>query len=106
MWEMAKEYGYTPITTFWDDFSIAEKFGEKAIRDTAKRVFNEWHTNIKFLAELVMVLNHKCWAWNNKRDDLMQLYSALYFEYNDKAWDWLEQNGTEEDKNYYFKTLD
>ena len=46
MWQIAKEIGYTPITTFWDDFSIAEKFGEQAIRDTAERAFEEWHTNI------------------------------------------------------------
>ena len=106
MWQIAKEIGYTPITTFWDDFSIAEKFGEQAIRDTAERAFEEWHTNIKFLTEFVMILNHKCWTWNNVRDDLMQLYSMLYYQYNDKAWDWLEQNGTEEEKDYYFRTLD
>lgn len=106
MWQMAEEIGYTPITTFWDDFSIAEKFGEQAIRDTAKRAFNEWHHDIKFLTELVLVLNHKCWSWNNIREDYVQLYSLLYYDYDAKAWDWLEKHGTEEDKDYYFHTLD
>ena len=33
---------YEYITTFWQDFSTAELFGEDAIRDTAKRAFDEW----------------------------------------------------------------
>ena len=105
-WQAAKEIGYEPKTTFWQDFTIAEKFGEQAIKETAERAFNEWHTDVKYLAELVLVLNHKCWAWNNIRDDLMQLYSMLYYEYNDKAWDWLEKYGTHGDRDYYFYTLD
>ena len=28
-----KDYGYTPITTFWEDFTIAEAFGLDAIED-------------------------------------------------------------------------
>ena len=31
------ENGYTPKTTFWMDFSIADKFGAKAVRDTYNR---------------------------------------------------------------------
>ena len=54
-WTMAQQLGYQPITTFWEDFSIAEKFGADAIRNTAVRAFNEWHTNIKFLTELIMI---------------------------------------------------
>ena len=27
-WRIAEEVGYEPLTTFWDDFSIAEKFEE------------------------------------------------------------------------------
>lgn len=29
--------GYETITTFWDDFSIADRFGIAAIKDTYKR---------------------------------------------------------------------
>ena len=34
---MKNEYGYEPITTFWDDFSIADVFGASAVKDTYKR---------------------------------------------------------------------
>ena len=42
-------------TTFWDDFSIAERFGENAILDTYKRAMKEWKSNYKYLTELVIV---------------------------------------------------
>lgn len=48
-WPMAEMIGYTPITTFWDDFTIAEAFGENAVRDTFNRAFEEWKGNYKYL---------------------------------------------------------
>lgn len=33
---------YEPKTTFWMDFSIADKFELYAIKDTYKQAFNEW----------------------------------------------------------------
>lgn len=33
--------GYECQTTFWEDFSIAERFGVEAIRDTYKRARTE-----------------------------------------------------------------
>ena len=51
--------GYTQITTFFEDFSIADHFGIAAIRDTYKRAFNEWKNDYKYLTELVLVLNWK-----------------------------------------------
>ena len=51
--------GYEPKTTFWMDFSIADKFGIEAIVDTFNHAFKEWHTDHIYLTELVMVLNHK-----------------------------------------------
>lgn len=32
--EFMQENGYETQTTFWEDFSNADKFGESAIRDT------------------------------------------------------------------------
>lgn len=99
-WRMARELGYNPITTFWDDFTIAEPFGEAAIKDTAKRAFNEWKHDYKYLTELIMVLNHK--AWECKK--FSELYSNLYYKYDRKAIEYLEKD--EEAIHYYFKTLD
>ena len=58
--EYQKEnFNYECITTFWEDFSIADAFGIEAIKDTFKRAFEEWKTNYKYLTELVIVLNIK-----------------------------------------------
>ena len=41
-WNITELNGYEPITTFWQDFSIADKFGDKAIADTYRRAKSEW----------------------------------------------------------------
>ena len=50
---------YECQTTFWQDFSIAEKFGKEAIIDTYKRAKKEWGKDKIYGTELSMVLNHK-----------------------------------------------
>ena len=35
-WNIAELNGYEPITTFWQDFSIADKFGNNAIADNTR----------------------------------------------------------------------
>lgn len=95
-------------TTFWEDFTIADVFGDKAIKDTFDRAFKEWKDNLRpYLTELVIVLNMKCWQWyeagNQKRSEL---YSEMYYKANEYAWDWIEEHGTEEDSNYYFEMTD
>lgn len=69
--------GYKQITTFFEDFSIADNFGTRAIRDTYKRAFDEWKKDYKYLTELVMVLNWKIWQHNNKNDAYVKLYNEL-----------------------------
>lgn len=54
-WNVESELGYKPITTFWEDFSIADKFGNEAVNDTLKRAFTEWKGNYAYLTEMVMV---------------------------------------------------
>lgn len=99
--------GYEYFTTFWQDFDIAEAYGEQAIRDTAKRAFEEWKDDVKYLTELVMIINHKCWDFYRKGVDTMtELYGDIYYEYHEKALDYLEAKGNEEDIRYYIRTLD
>ena len=104
MWNIERELGYKPLTTFWDDFSVAENFGRQAILETAERCFKEWKNDYKYLTELIMVLNHKSWYWNEKNNGLMELYANLYYKYDEKAIKALNNNKTALD--YYFKTLD
>ena len=70
--------GYTLTTTFWEDFSIADRFGADAIRDTYKRAFTEWKHNYIYLTELVIVLNHKIWQHYEKNDAYAELYNELW----------------------------
>lgn len=57
--ELMAQRGYTVQTTFWEDFSIADRFGKSAVLDTFKRAFAEWKTDYKYLTEMVLVLNPK-----------------------------------------------
>ncbi len=98
---------YKYITTFWDDFSIAEKFGLDAINDTAFRAFYAWRDNIAYLTELIMVLNHKCWYWYEQHEDnLASLYSELYYKYDERVLNYLEEKDDKEAIHYYLSTLD
>lgn len=100
--EVIAEFGYTPQTTFWMDFSIADKFGISAIKDTYKRAFEGWKHNIKYLTELVMVLNHKIWYWHGLNDTLAKVYDELWTE----ADAWCGDNLTGDDAEYYYQTTD
>lgn len=96
-WGVEEEFGYKPITTFWQDFSIAERFGTNAVEDTYNRAFSEWKTNYKYLTELVMVLNHKIFQhFGNGPEDpnyngpLAKLYNDLWTEADQWACDHLK----------------
>ena len=48
--EFMQENGYDLITTFWEDFSIADKYGVAGVKDTYKRAFSEWEDDYKFFS--------------------------------------------------------
>ena len=57
VWNIEAMTGYKPMTTFYEEFSIADNFGASAVKDTYKRAFRNWKDDYKYLTELVMVLN-------------------------------------------------
>ena len=57
------------FTTFYMDFTIADKFGIEAIKDTYNRAFKEWKNDYKYLTFLVLNLNHKIWEHYEKHND-------------------------------------
>lgn len=93
---------YKPITTFFQDFSIADKFGVSAIKDTFKRAFKEWKTDYKFLTELVMVLNWKCNYYYGHNSEYAELYNNLWEEADAYACDNLKG----EELSYFYRTTD
>ena len=96
------ENGYEIKTTFWEDFSIADKLGVGAIRDTYNRAFEEWKNNYVYLTELVLVLNHKIWQLYESNEDVAREYDKLWR----KCCQHIEDNFTGEDLAYYYEVID
>lgn len=101
-WNIEAMTGYTPQTTFWMDFSIADRFGASAIKDTFERAFNEWKSNHIYLTELVMVLNHKIWQHNENNAVLAELYNSLWEQADGYATTYLEG----EELSYFYRITD
>lgn len=101
-WNIEAMTGYTPQTTFWMDFSIADRFGVSAIKDTFERAFNEWKNNHIYLTELVMVLNHKIWQHNENNAVLAELYNSLWEQADGYATTYLEG----EELSYFYRITD
>lgn len=83
-WNIEAMCGYKPITTFYTDFSIADKFGIDAIKDTYARAFKHWRMDYKYVTELVMVLNWKGW----EHYEVNRKYSEIYFELYERLQNW------------------
>lgn len=94
--------GYEPKTTFWTDFTMADKFGKNAIKDTFDRAFEEWKSNYIYLTELVMVLNHKMWFWSEKNEEIARLYLNIW----QQADVWASENLKDTELEYFYRTLD
>lgn len=102
MWNIEAITGYKPITTFWDDFSIAEKFSPAAVIDTYHRAMENWRSNYKYLTELVMVLNWKIWQWYEQNEGLANLYNTLW----EAADLYACENLKGEELRYFYETTD
>lgn len=100
--QFLNDTGYELKTTFFQDFSIADRFGDNAIRDTYKRAFAEWKDNIEYITELCMMLNWKSWQYAEVNIPRSQLYVDLY----EKLYDWCGKNLSKKDLQYFYRTLD
>ena len=101
-WSIEELNGYRPMTTFWMDFDIADKFGYKAVQDTYNRAFHDWKHDYKYLTELVMVLNHKAWQHLDRNPVLYDLYVTLYEVTDNYAIDTLKGH----ELKYFFEVTD
>ena len=101
-WRIEELTGYKPISTFYTDFSIADKFGLNAIEKTFKQVFREWKFDYHYITELAMVLNWKIWRWYEVNDEYAKLYNKLWHQLDE----WCIENFKDEALEYYYKTTD
>lgn len=94
---------YQMQTTFWLDFTIADRFGVEGVKDTYKRAFSEWKTDYIYLTELAIVTNWKCWQHYEKGNmELSELYSEYYYKTRSYALNHLKGD----ELKYYLKTTD
>ena len=101
-WNIEEMTGYKPITTFYEDFSIADRFGISAIKDTFKRAFENWKDNYEYLTELVMALNWKIWEHYESNEKVAKVYSDLW----EKADGYAMDNLKGEELRYFLSTTD
>ena len=94
------EMGYDTITTYWDDFSIADHFGKEAIIDTFKRAL--FNTDYKMMTELSMVLNHKIWFHYKHDEAIAKIYNDLWEECNKKIYETFNK----EQLSYFYRITD
>lgn len=107
---MFKESGYVEKTTFGTDFDIADALGEEAIKNTFEKAFAECKNNCKYLTELVIAMNYKCWQWYYRGNQtksklyvqLAKLYADLYYKSAEYASTHLEGD----ELSYYDSTTD
>lgn len=100
--------GYEELTTFFNDFTIADRFGVKAIKETYRDSLAYAKSDYKVLTELVMVLNHKIGQYydytkpSTNQDPRSILYNDLYWELAEYA----ESHLQGEELDYYYRTTD
>lgn len=101
-WNIENITGYRPKTTFYEDFSIADRFGIPAVKDTYRRAFQSWKDNHIYLTELVMALNWKIWEHYETNDALAEVYNELW----EKAAQYAVETLQDTELEYYLTTTD
>ena len=106
------ELGHQTHTMLWNDFTIADYYGTKAIKDTYNRVLNaaksynaetkEYTHNEKVIAELYIVLNWKINTFYGKNNELANYYNELY----EKCYEYATKHLKGEKLSYFYETTD
>ena len=94
--------GYETFTTFWGDLTIAEVYGEEAVKETFERVTKDWGQNYKHYTEFVLCLNHKIWRYYKSNESLARVYDTLWRRGDDFARDTFKGEALE----YYWRVTD
>ena len=104
---------YKRKTTYTSDFSIAEwcvpAEGMSAIADTLRNALTNWRDDIKFFAEIIIVLNLKSWEHATRKNvHYSKMYSDLYYSVRDLYFDWFDKDNNQHDKamQYYYDYVD
>ena len=92
---------------FWAAFTDAEETGNMTVITIASILYQRWRDEIHELTDLVMVINHKSWEhYRNGNNGFQELYTDLYYEYYEKAINYLESKKRDSELSYFIRTLD
>lgn len=77
-WAQSEQIGEL-TTTFTGDFNIAEDIsGLKGVRSTFATAFNEWKDDVRYMANLAIVTNMKCWEhYGSGNEELMDIVASV-----------------------------
>lgn len=102
-WNIEEMTGYKPITSFYRDFSIADKVGLYPIQESFDYIMRDIkHMDYKYITELCMVLNWKIWEHYEKDDSKARLYDKLWRQ----MCCWIEENFNDDELRYYYRVTD
>ena len=97
------ENGKKRNTTFYSDFTIAELCDSiNGVKDTYKRAIASWKDDVEYMAELVVVLNHKIWEHYEKNELLTRGYDSLWR----KAHEYCQNHFKGKDLSFYYNYID
>ena len=100
--EFMQENGYELQTTFWNDFSIADRFGLSAVQDTFNRAFEEWKKTTSISPSWYWCSITKFGSIMKKRSDYATLYNTLYIQADQYA----AENLKDEELSYFYDVTD
>lgn len=102
-WNIEAMTGYKPKTTFYEDFSIADRFGAAAVKDTFRRSLKGWKHNHEYLTELAMAMS---WKVNEHYCSGNMAFAELYQDLYEKIDTYCKDHFNEEQLRYYYLTTD
>lgn len=73
-----QSYGKQITSTWMADFTIADAFGSKAVKDTCRDAVKCWKNDPVMMGELTIVLNHKIWMLFQSNEPLARVYNDLW----------------------------
>ena len=104
---------YKRITTYTSDFSIAEWCvpfeGMQAIASTLRNALTNWRDDIKFFAEILLVINLKSWEHAARgNNEYGKMYSELFYMIQSLYFDWFDESNPKhgEAMDYYYQYVD
>lgn len=104
---------YERKTTYTSDFSIAEWCvpvdGMAAIADTLKNALDNWHDDVEWFAEILLVVNLKSWEHAARgNNEYGKMYSELFYMVQALYFDWFDENNKKhaEAMQYYYDYVD